>query len=237
MFLDPYHSEGADGIRVSAAQGRAFAKEVAGDFNPLHDAGNPRFCVPGDLLFALVLARRGLSEHMTFRFTGMVGANVPLTLAESDDGIRVICPDGKCCLEVQAEGAVSRDPALLESLVRRYVAFSGHNFPHILVPLMAEHGVMINTERPLVIYECMSLALDRLDPVDIDLALVDSRLDAAGRRGDARLDFRLDAGAEPVGHGTKKLVLGGLRPYDANALQGLIERYEGWKTAYAPASG
>ncbi|MCF7990487.1 MAG: DUF3581 domain-containing protein [Thiohalocapsa sp.] len=237
MFLDLFHTEDADGIRVSAAQGSAFAKEIAGDFNPIHDAGNPRFCVPGDLLFALVLARCGVAEQMTFRFTGMVGADAALTLADGDPGVRLLDAGGKSCLEVTSRGEVSRDPLLLESLVRSYVAFSGQNFPHILVPLMEQHGVMINTERPLVIYESMAFSLDRLDIGAVDLTLVDKRLEAQGRRGDACLDYRLDADGATVGRGTKRLVLSGLRGYDAAALQGLVERYAGWKAAYAATGG
>jgi hypothetical protein len=232
MFLDAYLGGDADRPRVSAAQGSAFAKDIAGDFNPIHDADNPRFCVPGDLLFALVLTRFGLSSRMDFHFTGMVGADVPLRLAADDDRVLVQDDTGKTCLSASRAGATTRDPALIESLVRRYVAFSGHNFPHFLVPLMERHGVMINTDRPLVIYERMSFALSRLDCPPDDLQLTDSTLDSAGRRADAHLRFALTAGGERIGEGAKKLVLSGLRPLDQAALDGLVARYAGWAAAH-----
>ncbi|MBK1722619.1 DUF3581 family protein [Thiocystis violacea] len=232
MFLDSFHTAAGGAVRVSAAQGSAFAKEVAGDFNPIHDAANPRFCVPGDLLFALVLTRFGVASRMAFRFTGMVGADAPLTFSEGDAGVTVGAEDGKSCLEVESSGEVSKDLALIESLVRRYVAFSGQNFPHILVPLMEEHGVMINPDRPLVIYERMSFELDRLDCPDLDVVLESTALEVKGRRGEARLGFALSAGGEPVGRGSKTLILSGLREHEPMALQGLVERYAGWKAAY-----
>jgi hypothetical protein len=232
MFLDHFFRDDDGAIRISAAQGSAFAKAVAGDFNPLHDVDNPRFCVPGDLLFALVLARHGLASRMAFHFKGMVGADMPLTLVAEEDHVLARDAGGKTCMEVISAGPTSRDTALIESLVRRYVAFSGHNFPHILVPLMDAHGVMINTDRPLVIYERMSFELDRLDRSDLELVLVSSRLEVNGRRGAARLGFEFRSDGEAIGQGAKSLVLSGLREHDRTALQGLVERYVGWQTAY-----
>ena len=66
-----------------------------------------------------------------------------------------------CRLKRSTEAAF--DQTMIEQLVRSYVLFSGQNFPYILVPLMAEHNVMINPARPLAIYQSMSLHLDRLD--------------------------------------------------------------------------
>ena len=65
MFLNPYHSANNTKIIISAEQGSSFAKDISNDFNPIHDPGSKRFCVPGDLLFALVLGRYGISEKMT----------------------------------------------------------------------------------------------------------------------------------------------------------------------------
>jgi hypothetical protein len=232
MFLDPFHDDDAGSLRVSAAQGSAFAKDVAGDFNPIHDAHNPRFCVPGDLLFALVLARHGLSSRMDFRFTGMVGADTPIVIDDSGEPLQVRDGAGKTCLTVARGGEATHAPETVESLVRRYVAFSGHNFPHFLVPLMERHGVMINTERPLVIYERMVFDLSRLDlPLD-GIALTDSTLEVAGRRGDVRLRFSLSGGDTVIGEGAKTLVLSGLRPLERTALDGLVARYAGWAQAH-----
>jgi hypothetical protein len=238
MFLDPYLSGDTDRPAITAAQGNAFAKDVAGDFNPIHDTGNPRFCVPGDLLFALVLARFGLSSRMDFHFSGMLGADVPVHLEADDERVLLRDGNGKTCLTVTRAGAATRDPGRIESLVRRYVAFSGHNFPHFLVPLMERHGVMINTDRPLVIYERMSFELFDPERTVDGVELVDSTLDVAGRRGDAHLRFDLTSNGERVGEGAKKLVLSGLRPLDQAALDGLVARYHGWAAAHrARAAG
>ena len=52
-------------------------------------------------------------------------------------------------LSAKREGDISEDHSIIEHLVRSYVEFSGHSFPYILVPLMQQHNVMINTARPL----------------------------------------------------------------------------------------
>ena len=61
MFLDKYYSEVGTKVQFTRQQGSGFAKEIADDFNPLHDPDAKLFCVPGDLLFAIALAKYGLS--------------------------------------------------------------------------------------------------------------------------------------------------------------------------------
>lgn len=82
MFLDDFHTLTDGRIRISAQQASQFAKRIAGDYNPIHNPDARRFCVPGDLLFALVLARFGLSQRMSFRFLSMVGDGTPLCFSE-----------------------------------------------------------------------------------------------------------------------------------------------------------
>ncbi|UYG07201.1 DUF3581 domain-containing protein [Halomonas sp. M4R1S46] len=233
MFLDDYHSRTGSRLCISAEQASRFAKRVAGDFNPIHNPDARRFCVPGDLLFALVLARFGLSQRMTFRFLSMVGDGVPLTFAEDDDGlIRVRDDDGKCYLEAERSGEVTHDEAVVEAFTRCYVAFSGKNFPHYLKPLMEDQGVMFNPRRPLVIYDSMGFALERLNGIEPGLELVDSSLAVTGKRGDALLEFRILAGGEEVGTGSKKLVVSGLCPYDAAAMDEVVEEFYRLKSVY-----
>jgi hypothetical protein len=48
MFLSPYFTKQDQSVFISAQQASDFAKKIAGDFNPIHDVGAKRFCVPGD---------------------------------------------------------------------------------------------------------------------------------------------------------------------------------------------
>ena len=72
MFLEKFYNTNNDKVTFSRQQASNFAKQIADDFNPLHDIDAKRFCVPGDLLFSLTLARAGLHQEMTFTFSGMV---------------------------------------------------------------------------------------------------------------------------------------------------------------------
>lgn len=244
MLLDPYHTAAGDLCRVSAEQGSAFAKRIADDFNPLHDAGNSRFCVPGDLLFALILTRQGLSQSMRLHFEGMATAGMALRIPTQATAAFALTAADKTLVRVERTGALSRDQRLIEQLVRGYVSFSGRNFPHILVPLMEQHGVMINPERPLVIYEGMAFELATVDPPaaatpdqppDLRLELLDSTLDVDGKRARAHLRFAWRLGADQIGSGAKTLLLSGLRPLDHGALQDLMRRYEGWRESWLGA--
>ncbi len=227
QFLDDYYAADADGnICVSDQQGSAFAKQIANDFNPIHDVGAKRFCVPGDLLFSIALRQYGLHQQMKFEFLDLVKSTVPLIYPDalSDGEATVTYENGKQVLAAEAAGDRLSDSAA-ECLLRQYVAFSGHNFPHILVPLMRQHNVMINPARPLVIYQSMSFEL-RVDAVSaLEIRLQDTNLEVNGKRGDAVLKFSFYDGDEEVGHGAKNLVLSGLRPFDEQAIQRLCDDY------------
>ena len=81
MFLKPYFSNNDKQFQFTRQQASHFAKMVAGDFNPIHDEDNKRFCVPGDLLFAVLLQKEGVSQKMRFDFSGMVSDGVALHLS------------------------------------------------------------------------------------------------------------------------------------------------------------
>ncbi len=226
MFLERFYSVQDDHVHITPAQASQFAKEVAGDFNPIHDPDARRFCVPGDLLFALVLWRFGLSENMTFRFRSLLGKDIPLDFHEQGDHTIEVCdPSGKVYLEVRRQGETSRDKDIIEAFTRCYVAESGKNFPHTLQPLMESRGVMFNPDRPMVMYESMSLALDSVNTTDPVLELDKADLEAAGKRGNVTLDYRLTCGSGASGEVSKRLVLGGLRPYTQDAMDAVLEEF------------
>ena len=237
MRLEDYFSRQANKILISRRQASTFAKKVAGDFNPIHDENAKRFCVPGDLLFALGLNQYGLCQHMCFNFGGMVSDNVPLLFPETDaDDISIHDENGKEYLNIERSGACTHNQDLIAELTQRYVEFSGQTFPHILVPLMAEKQAMINTERPLVIYERMMINVNDLDiesPTTLELS--SSRLDVDGKRGNVSVQFVVNTNGKTVGRGEKNIVLSGLRDYDQDKIDTLVTDYNGRKAAYQAA--
>ncbi len=236
MFLDQYHSDNGSVINISEQQASSFAKDISGDFNPIHDPGSKSYCVPGDLLFALVLVKYGLSPQMDFHFTGMVRNNVGLIFPpEANSEISICDSKGKSYLIVRRHGTAVENVELTENLIREYVAFSGQNFPHILMPLMSEHRVMINPARPLVIYDSMSFNLERLNYSSIRLELAKTALEITGKRAEARLFFKASADGKTMGTGYKKLILSGLRPYDPATMERLRDEYLSRKAAYESA--
>jgi len=234
MRLDNYYSQVDGKTLISPQQASDFAKSVAGDFNPLHDVDSKRFCVPGDLLFALTLARYGLSQKMRITFLGMVGKDVPLDFSDTSSGEqRIVDANGKEYLSVKREGSVTTDEALIRDLVCRYVEFSGHTFSDILIPLMSENNVMVNPDRPLIIYQCMSINLNNLDFAKPELELSNASLSVSGKRGDILLEFRLTASGEVVGSGEKKMVISGLRELDRDVVQRTVDNYNRLKEEFS----
>ena len=233
MQLDKYYSANGNHVRISRQQASDFAKGIAGDFNPIHNIDAKRFCVPGDLLFALALQHYGLSQQMRVVFSGMVGDAVSLDFSDSDAAaIDISDTAGKAYLRLERNGERTMDAKRINDLTQRYVQFSGRTFPHILVPLMQQQQVMLNPQRPFVIYESMNINLQKLDFQAPQLELDDSTLKVQGKRGEARLHFKvLDGGAE-IGSGAKTMLLSGLQPYSQDVADTLVASYTANKTAY-----
>lgn len=233
MLIEQYCAIDSDKISFSRQQGSDFAKQVADDFNPLHNIDAKRFCVPGDLLFSVIIAKAGLHKEMSFNFSGMVNDGVALHFpTEINNCFDVVDDENKTYLTVEAEGEKTLCPALINALTKAYVDFSGHTFPGILVKLMAENNVMINPARPMVMYQCMKINLDRLDISTLSLQLAQTSLSIDGKRGDAWLDFDLISEGEVVGHGKKHMLLSGLREYCQSNIDAMVAQYTQSKANY-----
>ncbi len=233
MHLDNYYSRDSDHIVFTRQQASDFAKSIAGDFNPIHNVDAKRFCVPGDLLFSLALQHYGLSQHMRIQFSGMVADGIPLIFPESNaTHLEITDTAGKSYLSLERNGDTSHNTEQINALTRRYVQFSGQTFPHILVPLMANNQRMINTDRPLVIYESMSIALDSLEFEIPELELQHTELDIKGKRGNTRLKFIVKSDGNSIGRGEKTMVLSGLRPYDQDKVDTMVANYMASKQEY-----
>lgn len=233
MFIEQYCAIKSEKISFTRQQGSDFAKQVADDFNPLHNIQAKRFCVPGDLLFSVIIAKAGLHKEMSFNFSGMVNDNIALTFPnEINNCFDVVDDNNKTYLTVQASGEKTHNPALINALTKAYVDFSGHTFPDILVKLMAEHNVMINPARPMVMYQCMEISLNRLNIATLSLKLAQTSLSIEAKRGDAWLEFDLISEGEIVGHGKKHMLLSGLREYCQTSVDAMIEQYKESKKNY-----
>lgn len=233
MFLTPYFSQQNNQFQFTRQQASHFAKKVAGDFNPIHDEDSKRFCVPGDLLFAVLLSKEGISQKMRFDFSGMVNDGVALSVENKcEKESAVVDEKSKEYLHMSREGEVNHNPEFIEHVVTSYVQFSGMNFPHIMVPLMKEQQMMINCQRPLVIYESMEVEFSRLDLTHPEVEFSGATFDVDGKRGLVTLNFTFKEDGEVVGKGLKRMVASGLKPYDQEAVDDLVERFHARKEAF-----
>jgi len=234
MLIDQYYKESDGKVSFTKLQGSDFAKKVADDFNPLHDTNAKRFCVPGDLLFSVILSKYGISKHMEFTFSGMVTEEVNLILPEDSPSLDIVGDNEKEYLSIQRSGEVSTSADLINSVTLSYVAFSGHTFPHVLVPLMEDKGMMINPARPMVMYQSMLIELNHFDLTDIKLQLDEQKtsFEVNGKRGKICLAFNLMADNTIVGRGEKHMLASGLKPFEKDAMDTVILDYDQWKKNY-----
>ncbi len=232
MNLSEYFQTHNGRLTFEPAKASAFAKQVAGDFNPLHDPDNKRFCVPGDLLFCVLLNQYGLHENIAVEFAGMLDGTSSVSLP-SELGDRTHLKDSRDrdVLIATCRGKKTDDAAFVSELSEQYVKFSGKTFPDVLEPLMREHDVMINPTRPLVIYQSMQLSMDKLSGGAVDVSLSNATLDVEGKKGLVELAFELVSDNQLIGKGSKSMVLGGLRPFDATSMQTVVDDYNALKSA------
>jgi hypothetical protein len=87
----------------------------------------------------------------------------------------------------------------------------------------------------MVIYESMSIDLDRLDFSAPVLETERNELVTDGKRGNVSLGFRFLAGGDVVGRGEKRMVLGGLRELDQQVVEQSVAQYRRLKAAYPSA--
>lgn len=221
------------GMKFSQSQASQFAKGVAGDFNPIHDVGGKRFCVPGDLLFATLLNHYGVYQQLHVDLEALVSADVEVSLpAELSAENEFRDSNDRLLLSLNVSGDSTDDQSFVADLVMQYVRFSGKTFPDVLVELMREHDVMINPARPLVIYKDMSLELDRLQGDELSLSLDEATMDVDGKKGKVCLRFIIKNGDSIIGRGKKNMLLSGLRPFEQQAMDEIVNQYAEWKSAY-----
>lgn len=245
MNLEQFLTRDGRSLRYTQQQASRFAKQVAGDFNPLHDIDSRRFCVPGDLLFVTLLSEYGVATRTDVEFSNMVDDQMSFDLPDQvEDSFELVDSRGKSCLSLSLQGARERDDDLVTSLLKSYVKFSGKTFPDILVMLMQENNVMINPARPLVIYKSMRVNLENnaaavlAETADNELLLQLASTDMLieGKKATATLNFELNVGTTKIGDGNKIMLLGGLREYDQEAVDAIVSQYNTWKEGYvAPA--
>lgn len=237
MFVDKFYNNNQEKISFTRQQASDFAKQIADDFNPLHDINAKRFCVPGDLLFSVILSKAGLNKEMRFDFSGMVTNDIELNFPTAISQSAAITDDkGKEYLTVTANGEHTTNPTFIDSLIKAYVGFSGHTFPHLLGDLMVENKVMINPARPMVMYESMSLHIEKFDVEQVTLELSKTTLTIDGKRGNAELCFNLLSNGEIIGKGEKHMVLSGLREFCADTWANIADGYLALKKAYNQAA-
>ena len=237
MLIDQYYTATANTVTFTRQQASDFAKKIADDFNPLHNVDSKRFCVPGDLLFALVLSKYGANKHMQFTFTGMVTEETRLTLPAAAEQMTLIGDNNKEYLSIERQHENTTETQLIDNLTKSYVNFSGHTFPHILVPLMEKEGVMINPDRPMVMYQSMLIDLNRLDLPEIELEFDEEKtvLEVNGKRGNLCLAFNLTAQGTLIGRGEKHMLLSGLRPFEQSVINQVVIDYDQRKKAHISA--
>lgn len=232
MFTQNFYTKKDHQYVFSRQQGSDFAKRIAGDFNPLHDIDNSRFCVPGDLLFSVMLSKFGVSKNMTFDFQGMIAGDMPITLSETENTIVAENDKNKVVLSVERSGDVCNEELFVEGLIRSYVAFSGKTFPHIIIELMKKEDAMINTRKPMVIYDQMKLSLVSFSKSSPEVLLKDCDFKVTGKRGMVTMNFDIQAEGVSIGTGEKQIIMSGLRSYSQDDIDYLVDTYNASRSAY-----
>lgn len=233
MDVRNFYSIEEQKVGFTREQASLFAKSVAGDFNPLHDVETKRFCVPGDLLFAIALTELGVSQSMRFDFESMVTEKTVVSLPEKlTNKFSLLDQNDKPVMTIQRSGKSTKNAFFVASLIEQYVQFSGRTFPEILIDLMKKNNVMINPSRPLIIYKDMVIEIDQFPEGSVELEFSGASMTVDGKKGNVKLGFDLFVEGRVIGHGTKDMVVSGLRPYEQSAIDIIVDEYNATKATY-----
>jgi len=145
---------------TSAAARPACCKEVAGDFNPIHDPGCPPLLRARRIYFSLsYFWRFGLSTDMTFHFSRPAGLKTcPANFAKGADGTIQVCDQARQGVSgSRPQRRHNTDKVFIEEFTLGYVAAFGQNFPPHHEALMESNGVMFNPTGQLVMYDSMTV--------------------------------------------------------------------------------
>ena len=233
MNIEEYYKKSGNFLTFSRAQASRFAKAEAGDFNPIHNVDARRFCVPGDLLFSVVLHTIGLYQSMAFEFDQLVTDAHELEVVQKEDKFLVQDRSKRTYLEVTVAGEKSDSLDVIHRLSRAYIEFSGVTFPYLLVDLLSQNEAMINPSRPLVMYKSMAFTFDSFAAGEMSLDYTGGTLVAEGKKAKVALPFGIRSGEKQIGHGSKNMLLGGLRPYDSSLMDTLVEDYNAIKSQFS----
>jgi len=225
LNIEKYYTKNGNLLSFSRQQASKFAKAEAGDFNPIHDIDARRFCVPGDLLFSAALHFAGLYQSMSFEFIQLVTDAHELEIVRHGDKYLFRDSSGKEYLQIAVEGDRCEDQEVIAELSRAYIEFSGITFPYLLVDRLRENAVMINPSRPLVMYKSMAFSLDSFSAEQVSLDYAGGTLQVDGKKAKVGLPFGIRSGSRQIGHGSKEMLLGGLRPYDDEVMDKLVDEY------------
>jgi hypothetical protein len=84
----------------------------------------------------------------------------------------------------------------------------------------------------MVMYQSMSIDLDTLDAESVTLQLAKTSLTIDGKRGDAWLEFDLLSNEKVIGRGKKHMLLSGLRSYEQETIDTMVNQYRESKLNY-----
>jgi len=233
MDLSEFYKMEGQYVSFTREQASLFAKSVAGDFNPLHNVETKRFCVPGDLLFAVALTELGVCQSMRFDFESMVTEQTRVMLPKELSGeFSLLDQNDKSMMTIHSSGERNKNSHFISALIEKYVQFSGRTFPEIIIDLLRKNNVMINPARPLIIYKDMVVEIERFPDGELELVFSGAVMNVDGKKGMVKLEFDLFVGGQKIGHGTKDMVVSGLRPYEQSAIDTIVNDYNATKEAY-----
>jgi len=91
---------------------------------------------------------------------------------------------------------------------------------------------MFNLNRPLVIYESMTLSFDHLDFRQASVEMLEPKMEVNGKRASAYLHFQIKTGKNVVGTGFKKLAISVQNGYESEPMQAFVDDYLARKNDY-----
>lgn len=220
---------GNDVFRFIPTACSAYARNVAKDFNPIHSHLAKKYCVPGDLIFALITEMHGAHNYMRVDFLNRVGAECKLFFDTKRIALALLDVDKKLYAELATAGDKSVCPKRLKTVSNVVVSCTSGYFPYKLIDNLREENVMLSIRRSMVMLKSIEVELRNIHSASSLVAKYQSSgLELSGKRGEVKVYFQLfDDDGISVGFVTKTVLIIGIEKFNDKASKQYLDDYEG----------
>lgn len=215
-------------FKFNAVACDAYARNVVKDFNPIHNHLAKNYCVPGDLIFALMVERGGVHGSMRMDFLNRVGKDSEYIFVSGKAGMALLDRGNKVQAQLIGSGDASVCVKCISAVSDAVLSCTSSYFPYKMMRSLRAENLMLSGCRSLVILKSIEVNVSDLHfASDLTAVFCSSSLRHSGRRGTIDAHFQLVGGnGQVLGQVIKTALIIGIERFNGKRSAQYLENYE-----------